>query len=81
MAPRPDLILLDISLPKKDGFELLGYVKSQDLFRSTVAAERRGQKNGNYEAWRNTKQRMRLLRRRCVQTDFSICLIMHVLSS
>lgn len=26
-APRPDLILLDINLPKKDGFELLAEIK------------------------------------------------------
>jgi chemotaxis family two-component system response regulator Rcp1 len=29
-APRPDLILLDLSLPKKDGREVLAEVKSDD---------------------------------------------------
>ena len=33
-APRPDLILLDLNLPKKDGREVLKVVKSDDRLRS-----------------------------------------------
>ena len=33
-APRPDLILLDLNLPKKDGREILGEVKADDKLRS-----------------------------------------------
>jgi len=32
-APRPDLILLDLNLPKKDGRELLAEVKSDPVLR------------------------------------------------
>src|SRR5919201_1304379 len=32
-APRPDLILLDLNLPKKDGRELLAEVKSDPALR------------------------------------------------
>jgi len=28
-APRPDIILLDLNLPRKDGHEVLAYIKSQ----------------------------------------------------
>jgi len=32
-APRPDLILLDLNLPKKDGRELLADIKADELLR------------------------------------------------
>jgi two-component system response regulator len=32
-APRPDLILLDLNLPRKDGREVLVAIKSDDKFR------------------------------------------------
>ncbi|HKP51373.1 MAG TPA: response regulator [Chloroflexia bacterium] len=46
-APRPDLILLDLNLPKKDGREVLAEIKSDDdlkripvVILTTSAAER-----------------------------------------
>lgn len=33
-APRPDLVLLDLNLPKKNGMEVLSVVKSDDGLRS-----------------------------------------------
>ena len=46
-APRPDLILLDLNLPKKDGREVLSEIKTDDHLKSipvviltTSAAER-----------------------------------------
>jgi two-component system, chemotaxis family, response regulator Rcp1 len=32
-APRPDVILLDLNLPKKDGREVLAEIKSDDRFK------------------------------------------------
>jgi chemotaxis family two-component system response regulator Rcp1 len=32
-APRPDIILLDLNLPKKDGREVLEIIKSDDLLK------------------------------------------------
>jgi chemotaxis family two-component system response regulator Rcp1 len=33
-APRPDIILLDLNLPKKDGREVLEIIKSDDLLKN-----------------------------------------------
>jgi CheY-like chemotaxis protein len=33
-APRPDLILLDLNLPKMDGREVLGLIKEDDLLKT-----------------------------------------------
>jgi chemotaxis family two-component system response regulator Rcp1 len=34
LAPRPDLILLDLNLPRKDGREVLKEIKESPIFRS-----------------------------------------------
>jgi len=33
-APRPDIILLDLNLPRKDGREVLSVIKNDDLLRN-----------------------------------------------
>ncbi|HEY3937468.1 MAG TPA: response regulator [Bryobacteraceae bacterium] len=33
-APRPNLILLNLNLPKKDGFQVLGEIRSSEALRS-----------------------------------------------
>ena len=33
-APRPDLILLDLNLPRKDGREVLAEIKADELFKA-----------------------------------------------
>jgi CheY-like chemotaxis protein len=33
LAPRPDLILLDLNLPKMDGREVLGHIKKNDALK------------------------------------------------
>jgi len=33
-APRPDLVLLDLNLPRKDGREVLGEIKADEALRS-----------------------------------------------
>lgn len=34
LAPRPDLILLDLNLPTKGGFEVLAEIQGKEAFRS-----------------------------------------------
>src|SRR4051794_32260172 len=34
--PLPDLLLLDLKMPRKDGFETLQWVRSHPVFRSVV---------------------------------------------
>jgi CheY-like chemotaxis protein len=34
IAPRPDLILLNVNLPKRDGFEVLTEIQASDTLRS-----------------------------------------------
>jgi chemotaxis family two-component system response regulator Rcp1 len=37
-APRPDLILLDLNLPKMDGREILAYIKKDETLRTIPTA-------------------------------------------
>jgi two-component system, chemotaxis family, response regulator Rcp1 len=34
LAPRPDIILLNLNLPKRDGFEVLSEIQASELLRS-----------------------------------------------
>lgn len=34
--PMPDVVLLDLNLPRKDGFEVLGWIRSQSALKSMV---------------------------------------------
>lgn len=45
MAPRPDLILLDISMPKVDGFEVLQNLKNAEAYKSIPVIILSGSKN------------------------------------
>jgi len=44
-APRPDLILLDIGLPKIDGFEVLAEIKSDPVLKRTPVIVVTGSEN------------------------------------
>src|SRR5215469_5121915 len=37
-APRPDLIVLDLNLPKRDGFELLDFIRHDQELKSVPVA-------------------------------------------
>ena len=47
---KPDLILLDVEMPRMDGYELLGSLRSQDEYRETpivMVTSRSGDKHRN----------------------------------
>ena len=50
-APRPDLILLDLNIPKKDGFEILKEIRENPKMNRVQLAGRKGHRK-NLQSWR-----------------------------
>ncbi len=56
--PLPELILLDLKLPRRSGFEVLGFIRGQDATRRTpvvvlTSSSQRGDIQRAYEAGAN----------------------------